>query len=84
VVEVPLLFEAGLEERYEATIAVVADDALRALRISARDQAELARREQRQLPQAEKARRAGHVVTNDGSRVQLREQLHAVLAELSV
>jgi dephospho-CoA kinase len=84
VVEVPLLFEAGLERRYEATIAVVADDALRALRISARGQAELARREQRQLPQAEKARRAGHVVTNDGSREQLREQLHAVLAELSV
>jgi dephospho-CoA kinase len=83
VVEVPLLFEAGAEGRYTATIAVVADDALRASRISARDQAELVRREQRHLPQAEKARRAGFVVPNDGSREQLREQLRAVLAELS-
>jgi dephospho-CoA kinase len=83
VVEVPLLFESGTEGRYAATIAIVADDALRASRISARDQAELARREQRQLPQAEKARRARYVVTNDGSRAQLRAQLRAVLAELS-
>jgi dephospho-CoA kinase len=83
VIEVPLLFEAGTEERYVATIAVVADDELRASRISARDQAELGRREQRQLPQAEKARRADYVVTNDGSREQLREQLRLVLAELS-
>ena len=52
----------------DATIAVVADDALRAARVAARDQAALASREARQLPQAEKARRATYVVVNDGSR----------------
>jgi dephospho-CoA kinase len=83
VVEVPLLFEAGSEARFAATIAIVADDALRAARIAARDQAELARREQRQLPQDEKARRAGYVVTNDGTRAQLRDRLRAVLADLA-
>jgi len=83
VVEAPLLFEADTEGRYTATVAVVADDALRAERIAARDQAELARREQRQLPQDEKARRARYVVTNDGSRAELREQLRAVLAEIA-
>jgi dephospho-CoA kinase len=83
VVEVPLLFEAGSEARFATTIAIVADDALRAARIADRDQAELARRERRQLPQAEKARRAAYVVTNDGSRAQLREKLRAVLADLA-
>ena len=83
VVEVPLLFEAGTEGRYATTIAVVADDELRAVRIADRDLAELARREQRQLPQSEKARRAGYVVTNDGTRAQLRDQLRAVLADLA-
>lgn len=83
VVEAPLLFEAGSEQRYAATVAVIAADALRAQRIAARDQAELARREQRQLPQQEKARRAAYVVTNDGSRAELRERLRAVLAEIS-
>jgi dephospho-CoA kinase len=83
VVEAPLLFEAGTGERYAATIAVVADDALRASRIAARDQAELEARERRQLPQAEKARRADYVVTNDGSREQLRAQLRAVLGDLA-
>jgi len=83
VVEAPLLFEADSEARYAATIAIVAEDGLRASRIAARDQAELARREQRQLPQHEKARRAGYVVTNDGTREQLREQLRAVLAEIA-
>jgi dephospho-CoA kinase len=83
VVEVPLLFEAGTEARYTATVAVVADDTLRAARIADRDLAELARREQRQLPQDEKARRAGYVVTNDGTREELREQLDAVLADLA-
>jgi dephospho-CoA kinase len=83
VVEAPLLFEAGSEQRYAATVAVVAADALRAQRIAARDQAELARREQRQLSQDEKARRSAYVVTNDGSRAELREQLRAVLAEIA-
>src|ERR1700691_3082252 len=36
VVEVPLLFEAGLEGLYDATIAVVADERLRGERAAAR------------------------------------------------
>ena len=32
VVETPLLFEAGLEGKYDATIAIVADEAVRAER----------------------------------------------------
>ena len=83
VVEAPLLFEAGVASRYDATIAVVADDELRAARIAGRDMAELGRREARQLPQAEKALRAGFVVTNDGTVDELRERLRGVLAEIA-
>ena len=83
VVEAPLLFESGAASRYQATIAVVADDALRAERIAGRDQAALASREARQLPQAEKARRATYVVVNDGSLEELRASLADVLEQLA-
>ena len=83
IVEVPLLFEAGVASRYDATIAVVADDERRAERVAYRDMAELGRREARQLPQAEKARRASFVVANDGTVDELRERLRGVLAEIA-
>jgi dephospho-CoA kinase len=83
VVESPLLFEAGSTARYTATIAVVAADALREQRLAGRDQVSLGEREALQLSQAEKARLATHVVINDGSVEQLREQLSGVLAQLS-
>ena len=73
----------GDEARYDATIAIVADDALRAARTAVRDQAELGRREARQLPQAEKARRADFVVVNDGTLDELREELRSVLTQLA-
>jgi dephospho-CoA kinase len=82
VVEVPLLFEAGAESRFAATIAVVANDALRARRIASRDQAALASREARQLPQREKARLATYVVVNDGTVAELRTRLADVLEQL--
>ena len=83
VVEAPLLFEAGGSSRYDATIALVADDERRAARVAERDMAELARREARQLPQAEKARRARFVLVNDGTVEQLRERLREVLEEIA-
>ena len=46
VVETPLLFEAGLEDNYDATIAIVADEAVRAER-AARARARGARRAHR-------------------------------------
>jgi dephospho-CoA kinase len=82
VVETPLLFEAGVEERFDETIAVVADDRLRRERVAARDQQQLAAREARQLPQEEKARRASYVIVNNGSVAELEEALGVVLAGL--
>ena len=82
VVEVPLLFESGMETAFDTTIAVVADEALRAERAGARGHTAVAERAARQLSQDEKAARAGHVVRNDGTREELKAQLSRVLATI--
>ncbi|MEX0992460.1 MAG: dephospho-CoA kinase [Solirubrobacterales bacterium] len=82
VVEVPLLFEAGIEEAFDATIAVVADEQLRAQRAGARDHKGLGGRGARQLSQQDKAGRADRVVQNDGSLEDLERAIAATLDEL--
>jgi dephospho-CoA kinase len=82
VIEVPLLFESGMADAFDATIAVVADEAVRADRADARGHAALDERSARQLTQDEKARRATHTVVNDGSLEELEEKLSGILANL--
>ena len=79
VVEVPLLFEAGMEQAFDHTIAVVADDGIRAERIGERGHAGVASRESRQLSQEEKAQRADFSVRNDGTVEELERALAAIL-----
>jgi dephospho-CoA kinase len=83
VVEVPLLFEAGMEGAFDATIAVVAREALRRERAAGRGHAMDDERLARQLSQEEKAQRATFVVRNDGSEEDLRRELAVVLGKLS-
>ena len=83
VVETPLLFEAGMDGAYDATIAVVADEAVRAERAGARGHEAVDERAARQLTQDEKAQRATFVVRNDGSVAELESQLSAVLGKLN-
>jgi dephospho-CoA kinase len=83
VIEVPLLFEAGMEGSYDATIAVIADESVRAERAASRGHALQDARAARQLPQEEKARRATSVVRNDGSEADLVAQLSGVLDTLA-
>jgi dephospho-CoA kinase len=83
IVETPLLFEAGLDGMYDATIAVIADEAVRSERAGARGHHGVDERAARQLPQAEKAARATFVVHNDGSIADLDAQLSDVLAKLT-
>jgi dephospho-CoA kinase len=82
VVETPLLFEAGMEGAYDATIAVVADEDVRAQRAASRGHAATDERAARQLPQDEKARRATFAVDNSGSVEELEGKLSDVLAKL--
>jgi dephospho-CoA kinase len=82
VVEVPLLFEAGIEGAFDATVAVVSDEEVRAERAAARGHEGVEGRTGRQLPQDEKARRADHVIRNDGTIEELEAAVAGVLAEL--
>jgi dephospho-CoA kinase len=83
VVEVPLLFEAGMEGGFDATIAVIAQEDTRRERAAGRGHALADERVARQLSQQEKAQRATFVVHNDGSEADLRRELAGVLAKLS-
>ena len=82
VVEIPLLFESGMEGLYDATVAVVAEEPLRLARAAARDHALAEERAARQLSQEEKARRATFVVRNDGTERDLERALSAMLDKL--
>ena len=82
VVETPLLFEAGMDAVYDATIAIVAPEPVRVERAGARGHAAVGERTSRQLSQEEKAARATYAVVNDGSVEQLEARLSEVLAKL--
>lgn len=82
VVEVPLLFEAGLQQLYDATIAIVSDEQVRRRRAASRGHELVDERAARQLSQQEKAERASFVVHNDGSEADLERELSAVLEKL--
>ena len=82
VVETPLLFEAGMDRAYETTIAVIADEEVRAARAATRGHVGAEGRAARQLSQADKAARATFVVDNSGSEGDLEAQLSAILARL--
>jgi dephospho-CoA kinase len=82
VVEVPLLFEAGMGPVFDHTIAVVADEAVRAERAGSRGHAALAERTGRQLTQEEKSQRADFTIRNDGTIDELKQSLSSVLAKI--
>jgi dephospho-CoA kinase len=82
VVEVPLLFESGMDGVFDTTVAVVASDELRRARAEARGHSLVGEREARQLTQAEKASRAEHVIENDGSIEDLERELSTLVDKL--
>ena len=80
----PLLFEAGHESAFDATIAVVADDGIRARSAPL----PAATRRSTSAPPAssaqhEKAQRATYVVHNSGTLEELEQELSSVLAKLT-
>ncbi len=78
VVDVPLLFEAGLQKEFDLTAVVTAGRARRLARLRRRDGlpvSESRRRMAAQLPLARKARLADVVIPNDGSLGELRRRV---------
>jgi dephospho-CoA kinase len=66
VCEVPLLFEAGIEDQFDAVLVVTAGEEVRRARVEARGQ-RFAERRGRQLDEEEKVARADRSFVNDGS-----------------
>jgi len=82
VVEVPLLFESGMEGVFDTTLAVVAGEELRRARAEARGHVLVDERETRQLAQGEKASRAEHVIENEGTVGDLEQALSGLVEKL--
>jgi dephospho-CoA kinase len=82
VVEVPLLFESGMENVFDKTLVVVAAEDVRADRAAARGHQLVEARSARQLTQDEKAQKADFVVRNDGTVEELEIKLSEVLEKL--
>ena len=78
VTEVPLLYEVGGESRFDKVVVVTASPEVRVVRRIG----PLREREQRLVPEEEKARRADFVYVNDGSLAELDEFVSGVMATL--
>ncbi len=77
-VEVPLLFESGMDQFFDLTIAVMAKDQDLVKRISRRDQVKETDAQKMlglQMPQEEKTARADHVIFNLGTSAELFESV---------
>ena len=76
VAEVPLLYEAGADERFDLVVVITAPPEVRAVRRPVED-----RREERLLPESEKVRRADYVYENDGTLEELDAFVAGVMRE---
>ena len=83
VIEVPLLFETEMEGLFDATVTVHTSDEVRRARAGDRGHSLVEEREARHLHPSEKARRADHVIYNDGTIEELEAKLSALIESLS-
>lgn len=82
--EVPLLFEAALQDRYDRTLVVTADPATRRDRLARRGSgADVGAREAAQLATRAKERLADDVIVNDGTVADLRRAVGAYARSLA-
>ena len=85
-VEVPLLYEGGLENWFERIIVVASSEAVELNRLMARNglsREEANRRIRAQMPLAEKVKRATYVVYNNGPMAALAPQVAAIWNSLN-
>jgi dephospho-CoA kinase len=78
VVEVPLLYETGAEELFDAVVVITAPEELRARRT----QVPVERRSGRLIPDGEKVSRADFAFVNDGTLEELDLFVAEVLSQL--
>ena len=78
VTEVPLLYEAGSDDKFDAVVVITAPEAVRRRRTSV----PLDQRSGRLIPDEEKVARADYSYVNDGSKQKLEAFVSSVLDEL--
>lgn len=86
VVDIPLLYETGAESEVDAVLLVTAPEAVQKERISARDgmtPEKLAAILAKQMPDAEKRRRADFIVDTSRGLEPARAQVRAILAAIA-
>ena len=79
VTEVPLLYEAGADDRFDVILAVTASEDVRAARATRR----MEDREGRLLPDEEKLKRADFQFVNDGSLAELDAFVSGLMTKLA-
>ena len=85
VIDAAVLFEAGFEQHVDKVITIYAPEAERIERVTRRDgirKSQVMARMQHQIPEEEKAKRADHVIYNDGQH-SLIEQVANILQILT-
>ncbi len=84
IVEMPLLFEKGLEGMFQKTITVSTDEevALERLEEAGFTREDALKRLGVQMPNTEKARRADYVIKNEGTKEETGRQAERVYQEL--
>jgi dephospho-CoA kinase len=85
-IEVPLLFELNMKERFDWAVVVIADRKLRVERLMQRDQTSRDEAEDLikvQMPDEEKIARADYIVSNDGSMEKLMASVDVLFKSLT-
>lgn len=85
VLDVPLLFESGMDSHCDKTVVVIISEKLREERLVANrsmNASQIRERLAAQMPQEEKARRADFLIDNSGSRQQTAIQVNEILKKL--
>lgn len=85
VVDIPLLFERGIDWGFDKVLVVAVDPATQRARALSRPGMTVEKLDAilaRQMPQAEKLRRADYVITTDGNLEETRAAVEALIATL--
>lgn len=83
--DIPLLFENGLDDQCDITLTVYVDESIQKTRLMERNgltEAEADSRISSQMPLAEKRDKSDFVLDNSGSRANLYEQIEQFLSEI--
>ena len=91
IVEAALIFEAGVDDRFDKIMVVTCKPAQKVTRFAERTgrneadaRTDVGRRTKAQIPDEEKVRRADFVIDNSGSVEETRHQVQRIYAELKV